>query len=190
MLNKTQLKAAVKKYGALKESKTRDEARNEIMDSLEFSPEDTEQILAAIYDVAITSAASAKVESKGPNDELDLSSYDYKNLVGKAFKEYVSLTGDRSFIEFDKETGKEIPVVGQLRQDDHYDFSLFRVDVVRKERFPGIKGTPIDFIGVKVKSDTPDHTTRIPVRMALEYNMQILNAHSVAGHGKYYLLKK
>lgn len=118
-----------------------------------------------------------------------LAGIDYKNLVGDNFKKYVELVGDRSFMVTD-DRGKQKPIVGKLRQDQSYDFEQYRVKPVRKERFPGMKDSPWDFIGIEITKDKPEHTTRIPVSIALEFNAQILNAHSVAGHGKYYLLKK
>lgn len=120
----------------------------------------------------------------------DLSEFDYKNLTGKSFRKYVELVGDRSYHEIDEETGAEKEVTAKLRDNDHYVFELYSVDVVMKVRFPGVKDSPNDFNGVKVKNDKPIHQTNIPVHMALEYNRQILNAHSRAGHGRYYLLKK
>jgi hypothetical protein len=125
-----------------------------------------------------------------PNGKLDLSKFDYKNLTGESFKDYVHLVGDRSYVEVDREEGTEKPVVGQLKANDMYDFQLHKVDVVMKVRFPGVAGSPSDFNGIKVKSETPELITRIPVKTALELNAQIMNAHSRAGHGKYYLLKK
>lgn len=118
-----------------------------------------------------------------------LATIDYKNLVGDNFKKYVELVGDRSFMVTD-ELGRQKPIVGKLRQDQFYDFEQYRVKPVRKERFPGMKDSPWDFIGIEITKDKPEHTTRIPVSIALEFNAQILNAHSVAGNGKYYLLKK
>lgn len=122
--------------------------------------------------------------------ELDLSDFDYHNLTGDKFKKYVELAGDRSYRVVDKETGEETPIVGDLKENDIYTFVLHKVDVVMKPRFPGVKDTPMDFNGIKIKTDKPEHTTRIPVKTAHELNAQILNAHSRAGHGKYYLLKK
>jgi hypothetical protein len=190
MLNKTQLKAAVKKYSGLKESNDRDSAKEAIIQSKEYSDEEAEQIVAAIYDTENGATAVEPKKAFKPNDELDLSGFDYKNLTGKKFKEYVELVGDRAYVEFDSESGTENPVTGKLLLEDVYDFVQHRVDVVMKARFPGVKDTPYDFNGLKVKNDTPEHTTRISVRHALEFNLQILNAHSRAGHGKYYFLKK
>lgn len=121
---------------------------------------------------------------------LGLEKFDYKNLKGKSFKEYVELVGDRSYVTVDEETGKEIPVVGQLKQDAEYDFEQYRAKPVFKMRFAGVPNTPMDFNGIELVKDAPEHTTRISVGTALELNSQILNGHSRAGHGRYYLLAK
>jgi predicted transcriptional regulator len=184
MLNKNQLKSAVKNYAA--QAQTEEDIRALLVTD-EYSAEEIEQVIAEVFKNEVTETTEVK---KGPNEALDLTKFDYKNLTGKKFKEYVELVGDRSLIQIDEETGAESHVPGSLKQDDSYDFELYPVEVVMKQRFPGVQGSPSDFNGVKIKNATPEHTTRIPIRHALEYNAQILNAHSRAGHGKYYLLKK
>lgn len=130
-------------------------------------------------------------ETNTSDAAIDLSGFDYKNLVGEDFKRYAGIVGDRCFTEFDADTGEEKRgITGTLKLEELHVFCLYRVDVVRKQRFPGMRNSPVDFKGVKVKNDTPVHTTKIPVKNALEHNAQIENAHSIAGHGKYYLLKK
>lgn len=124
-----------------------------------------------------------------PNDELDLEGFDYKNLTGEKFKEYVRLVGDRSYQE-KNDVGKYVPVNGSLLLEEKYDFVLLPAQPVMVARFPGMENTPWDYIGVKAKGTDPIHTTRISVKTALEYNAQIINQHSRAGHGKYYFLKK
>jgi hypothetical protein len=141
-------------------------------------------------DTEIVSKPKKAEEIKvSPNDELDLSGFDYKSLIGESFKEYVSMVGDRSYKEVNEE-GKEIPVNGELLQNDKYDFVLLPAVPVMKARFPGMENTPWDFVGIKAKDTAPIHRTRIPVKTALEYNAQIINQHSRAGHGKYYFLAK
>jgi len=123
------------------------------------------------------------------SEKTDNAEFDYKNLTGEQFRKYAAIVGEKSITTFNQETGEETTgVVGSMKEEEMADFSLYKVDVVMKPRFPGVKDTPYDFNGVKIKSDTPEHTTRIPVKTALEINKQILNAHSRAGHGKYYLL--
>lgn len=123
-----------------------------------------------------------------PNDELDLSRFNYENLTGDSFQEYVRMVGDHSVTEIVE--GNEVPIRGTLQENKSYDFVLMKAVPVMQARFPGIKDTPYDYVGIRVKESKPIHTTRIPVKTALEFNRQILNAHSRAGHGKYYFLKK
>lgn len=146
-------------------------------DSEPFTPS-TERI-NALY-------AESKKES--PNDELELSGFNYEDLTGDSFKEYVRMVGDHSAIEI--VNGEEVPIHGSLQENKSYDFVLMKAVPVMQARFPGMKDTPFDYVGIKVKENKPVHTTRITVKTALEHNRQILNAHSRAGHGKYYFLKK
>lgn len=134
-------------------------------------------------------ASKPKKAELSPNDELDLEGFDYKNLTGEKFKEYVRLVGDRSYLE-KNDANKYVPVNGSLLLEEKYDFVLLPAQPVMTARFPGMENTPWDYLGVKAKSTDPIHTTRISVKTALEYNAQIINQHSRAGHGKYYFLKK
>lgn len=186
-MNVNRKKAALKVYSPLLSEKSIEEVTELIKaDEKGYKDDEVAEIVAALQNPE----KDKPLVPVSPNAELDLSGFDYKALTGKKFREYVELVGDRSYVEFDAESGQEKGVVGKLLQNESFDFELFKVEVVRKQRFPGVKDTPMDFIGVKVKSDTPEHKTRIPISHALEYNAQILNAHSLAGHGKYYLLKK
>lgn len=201
--------AAVKKYSPLK---TAGLSREEITDQMKsddskLKPNEIKAILDAIFKDegegkesnekkqggAGGPKPSGKVIDKpqaSPNDALDLKGFDYKKLTGKMFEKYVRLVGDREFKILDEETGKEVGITGELLQNDHFDFILVKAQPIFKPRFPGVEGTPNDFIGIKVLADEPIHTTRIAVKTALEMNAQISNQHSRAGHGKYYLLKK
>lgn len=127
---------------------------------------------------------------KSELEAIDLSDFDYKNLTGESFKRYVEIVGDRNFRVANEETGKRIPVNGKLKGDEMRHFSLYNVEVIRRTRYEGVQGSPVDFVGVKIKNETPINTTLIPVKTAIELNAQIVNAHAVAGHGRYYLLKK
>jgi hypothetical protein len=187
-MNIKKKEAAVKKYFPLLSEKSIEEVTELIKaDEKGYAESEVAEIAAALLEGPKTVQDSPK---KSPNAGLDLSAFNYKELTGKKFKEYVELVGDRNYTEFDSESGEEKSVNGTLLLDDVYDFVQHRVDVVMKARFPGVKDTPYDFNGLRVKNDTPEHTTRISVRHALEFNLQILNAHSRAGHGKYYFLKK
>lgn len=128
------------------------------------------------------------VANISPNSKLDVGSIDYKNLKGAEFEKYVSIVGDRTFIKI--EDGKAVPIVGQLKENDSYDFELYKAKPILKPRYVGVPNSPQDLVGLELVSIKPELTTRIQVKIALLHNAQILNAHSRAGHGKYYLLKK
>jgi len=121
------------------------------------------------------------------DDALDLEEFNYENLTGDSFQKYVRLVGDHSVTEI--VGGKEVPIRGELQENTRYDFVLMKARPIIQDRFPGMEKTPKDYVGL-IAEGKPIHTTRIPVKVALEYNRQILNAHSRAGHGKYYFLKK
>jgi hypothetical protein len=131
---------------------------------------------------------NAELTKASPNDELDLSGFNYNELTGESFKQYVGLAGDHSATEIIE--GEVVPVRGSLEENKAYDFVLLKAVPVMQARFPGMENTPYDYVGIRVKEPKPIHTTRISVKTALEHNRQILNAHSRAGHGKYYFLKK
>lgn len=139
---------------------------------------------------APSNVAGSPVNS--PNAKLNLSGFSYKNqkgqFTGEDFKRYVELVGDRSYLEITDEGEKA--VYGQLKLDDQYDFVLFKARPIRKARYVGIKDSPIDYVGIEIVNDQPIHTSRMSIRSVLEFNAQILNQHSIAGHGKYYVLKK
>lgn len=162
----------------------------------EFANEEIAEILEELDKPAPpppASSARTTNQTKSPNDALDLSGFKYKDehgeFTGDQFEKYVELVGDRSFVKLDRNR-RPVPVNGQLKQGDMYDFQLFKVRPIRVERFPGMPDSPMDYIGIQIVNDQPLHTSRMPVSTVLEFNSQILNAHSVAGHGKYYLLKK
>jgi len=147
------------------------------------------ELLADDTNEVASKQPSAKIQkaTDSPNDELDLSGYNYDNLVGDTFQKYVRLAGDHSVTEIVE--GKEVHIRGELMENKRYDFVLVKARPIIQDRFPGMKDTPRDYVGL-IAEGKPIHTTRIPVKTALEYNRQIMNAHSRAGHGKYYFLKK
>lgn len=195
-LSKAGLNKALKKYQPmLSAGKSIDEITTELqVDENGYDQDEIQQILKELDPASGTPPPPPPpppgTGTKGPDELAELASIDYKNLKGEQFKKYVELVGDRSYRTVNDETGEELPVVGKLRQDKSYEFEQYRAVPIFKSRFPGIKDSPMDFIGVELLRDKPEHTTKIPVSVALEFNAQILNQHSRAGHGKYYLLKK
>jgi hypothetical protein len=208
-LSKAGLNKALKKFQPMKDAgKTVEEITTEIsIDENGYEPDEVKQLLEALGfeeekpEPKPAPNLSASTGTKPPelpalenqSQSSDLASIlagiDYKNLKGETFKKYVQLVGDRSFVEINDE-GKAVPVVGKLQQNDSFDFEQYRAKPIFKDRFPGMEGTPRDYVGIEIIRDKPEHTSRIPVSVALEFNAQILNQHSRAGHGRYYLLKK
>lgn len=196
------LKAAVAKYRPMKaEGKSDEDILTAIkLDENGYDDDQAAEILAAV-NAEVPDQAPPPPPSPNLNDQSNagnslpdplaaLASIDYNNLKGEAFKKYVAIVGDRSFVVLDEETGQEKQVVGQLQQDKEYDFELYRAKPIRRPRYVGVKDSPMDFVGIELVNTKPEHKTRIPVKVALEANAQILNQHSIAGHGRYYLLVK
>lgn len=215
-MNAQQKKAAVTKYSPLK---TAGAERKEISTTIQkeikgISAADLKSILDQIFaaDASNTAANASSptppakkgggsggeklpkkntaANASSPNDALDLKGFNYKNLTGASFRKYVELVGDRGFVEIDEETGKPIPVPGSLPQDGMFDFVQMKARPIIKDRFPGMPDTPKDYVGLQTIDDTPIHQSRMAIKQAHELNAQILNQHSIAGHGKYYFLKK
>jgi hypothetical protein len=127
----------------------------------------------------------AKAEpNKNHNAQIDLKGFDYLNLKGEAWKKYLELVGDY----FDPDEKRH--VTGSLQLYQLYDFKLYRAKPVIVERYPGIKDSPKDLVGIELVSEIHLNATRLELRHANDYNQQILNAHARAGHGKFYLLAK
>jgi hypothetical protein len=132
----------------------------------------------------LKSAAEVKPYEPGnPNSCLDLN-FDYTKLTGEEFKRY------NDYLE---EVCPELGIHEHTNRG--FDFVLCRAKPVFKERYPGIPNSPIDLIGIELKTDPQTqtavkHKTRIPFRHARTHNAQIENEHSRTGHGSYYLLVK
>jgi hypothetical protein len=152
-----------------------------------FTADEIVEVIAIVDGSAVQSNPGSN-DKQSDSGKIDLSEFDYKNLTGESFDKYARYVGDPSYTEIVE--GRDVPVPGTLRGDDMYDFVLMKAKPVMVERFPGMKDSPFDYKGIRVINDTPIHKTRIPVNVAHEYNRQILNAHSRAGHGKYYFLAK
>jgi hypothetical protein len=189
------MKAITKKEVTAKfaELKTQGATREELADLLKKDPskpnaKEQKEILDAIFEPASGGGQNGNKNTANEDVMELLADIDYSNLKGEMFKKYVSIVGDRSFIEI--KDGQEFPVRGQLLENQEFDFIQVKAKPILQPRYAGVQGTPMDYVGVEVTSDKPLHTTRMAVKQALEMNAQILNQHSRAGHGKYYLLKK
>lgn len=101
------------------------------------------------------------------NADLDLSEFDYNNLNGESFKEYLKL-------------------IDSLPINKLFDFGFFKADAIIVERYPGLKDTPKDFVGIKLLEDRPLKETAISSKHAKDLNAEGM----VRMNRRYYLLKK
>lgn len=122
---------------------------------------------------------------ENPNAALDLTLFDYTNLVGQPFIDYCKL-------------------VEGLPQREMFDFMVMRVEAVRKVRYKGIKDSPVDVVGIRIVDMKPIHPgTRITTKQVFEMNghiridddvAEIIGGHFQVGDPReikqYYLLKK
>jgi|GEM_PF-2213308 len=125
---------------------------------------------AATISKAPTPAAEKKATEK-PKAENPADAFDYKSLTGDEFKKYIEL-------------------IDSLPLYDMFTVELYRAEPIMKQRFEGLEGSPTDHVGLRLLRDKPETQTHTTIRAIKDYNAQILNAHSRAGHGKYYLLKQ
>ena len=188
MLHHNTKKRLVAKYSKLlKEGSTREDIKLLMVED-EVVEDESKEIFLAI-DTPDEEAPVIPVNNESPNAKLDLSGFDYKSLKGESFKHYVQLVGDKNY-QTKNENGRYTAVEGSLLLEENYDFQRFKAKPIRQERFEGMEGSPVDYVGIQILNDTPEHTTRITVGTALELNSQILNSHALANNGRYYLLKK
>lgn len=192
--------AAVKKYGHL----VGDELVRALKaDANNYTTEESDEILATIAKEPAAPGPGATsqpkpeqkapaAKSSSPNAKIadKLKDFDYNRLSGEAFKRYCLY-------------------VQSLQMDGSYDFEQYQVEVIKRQRYPGMKDSPVDTVGFKIKNSTPVNTTRIPVKFALTMNGTVVPFKDEAGNaldtgfetlgcqldhngaqGRYYLLKK
>jgi hypothetical protein len=119
-----------------------------------------------------------------PNSNLDLSQFDYENLVGESFfglQKYL----DGLSPEYDKDDPKKLQKT--VFTDLPLDFDIFEAVPVLT---PPVHRTQRKLIGVKLKSLIPVQTVRITINDARNWNAQIESPQAVAGSGRYYLPQK
>lgn len=194
--------SAVKKYSQLPADKLRGAIEG---DANNYQPEDVEEILAAIALGATQGSASPSKESRTSTAEITpaagsvnpnaaiadkLAAFDYNRMTGEAFKKYALFV-------------QTLPI------EKAFDFEVYAVEVVKNVRYKGIKDSPVDTVGFKIKNMRPIHTTRIPVKHALVTNGRVEPFRDTEGNaeetgfevtgcqldhngsnGRYYLLKK
>lgn len=144
----------------------------------------------------VKKAAKGEYDPANPNAHVLelLSGINYKELSDRNnFKKYCEVAGDERVVDKDaleNIEGYQRGIAGVLDLNRNYDYVKMKVTPVRVQRYKGVEGSPLDFVGLRITDDTPVFTTRITKRVADELNQQILNAHNLAGKGFYYLLKK
>jgi hypothetical protein len=130
--------------------------------------------------MAKTTTTTTTEAIASPNETLDLSRFDYSNMKGQMFEDYNKL-------------------INTLKHNDFYDFETMKVRAVKKVRYKGVQGSPIDIVGFELKEIKPINTTRIPLKYALEMNGRMtpdeegnyyLTGGQFENSGIYYLLKK
>lgn len=174
--------AAAKKHGHLVD-KPDELERSLAEDKSNYNDEEIKELLQAILHPASVDPKTDKKEPAAGSFNakiLDkLKDFDYENMRGEDFKKYCLM-------------------VQSLQLDQNYDFEQYSVEVIKKDRYRGVQGSPVDIIGFKLKNSRPLNTTRIPVKYALQTNgtvvvfddgYEVIND-QFSHNGRYFLLKK
>lgn len=126
------LKAAVSKYNTVPVDQL--EAALQA-DEKKFTAEDIAEIIAEINNTP------QQIQQPIKNDEqkakvLDLTKFDYSKLDSKSLIELFEL-------------------MATLNDNTKYPFAEYRVEILRGERFEGMKDSPVDIIGIRLKDSKP-----------------------------------
>lgn len=180
--------SAVKKYGHLVEDP---EALKKALaeDKNNYTDEELKDLLESFITPGSAEPKAGNTGTKpakapkatSPNDKIadKLKEFDYEELRGESFKKYCLL-------------------VQSLQLDQLYDFEQYQVEPIKKVRFRGVKDSPIDTIGFKIKNNKPINTTRIPVKYAISTNGKVVEhedgweliSDQFGHNGRYFLLKR
>ena len=106
-----------------------------------------------------------------PNDNLDLSGFDYNNLTGESFEKYQEL-------------------VNKLPGHENRDFVQYMASGVFKTVLNGNADKVIVLVGIKINNIKPVNQTRVPVQIVRNLNAQIMDRNNPPSNSRYYLLKK
>jgi hypothetical protein len=112
-----------------------------------------------------------EVKPSLPNDNLDLSEFDYDNLTGESFTKYQEL-------------------VNSLPGHENRDFVQYMASGVFKTILNDNADKEVVLIGIKINNIKPVNFTRVPVNVARNLNAQIMDRNNPASNSRYYLLKK
>lgn len=110
-------------------------------------------------------------KSELPNDNLDLSGFDYDNLTGESWEKYEKL-------------------VNSLPGHENRDFVQYMASGVFKTILDDNADKKIILTGIRINNIKPVNYTRIPVNMARNMNAQIMDRNNPPSNSRYYLLKK
>lgn len=142
--------------------------------------------------VGVVDQAAPGALATHPNDGIDLSEYDYKNMVGKPYERYRDMVEGPVLNENDPNQRRG----GGLNVQKKYLFDVYKVVPVYQRLFPLSKIDTTQILsGFKLVSDTPMKSTTTFLRMALQFNEQ-LDSHQTSGPGgatvtyTYYLLQQ
>jgi hypothetical protein len=116
--------------------------------------------------------ADKKTEIKKlPNDNLDLSNFDYDNLTGESFEKYQEL-------------------VNSLPGHENRDFVQYMASGVFKTILNDNADKEVVLVGIKINNIKPVNVTRVPVNVARNLNAQIMDRNNPSSNSRYFLLKK
>lgn len=106
-----------------------------------------------------------------PNDNLDLSGFDYDNLTDESFEKYQAL-------------------VNSLPGHENRDFVQYMASGVFKTILNDQADKVVVLVGIKINNIKPVNQTRVPVQVVRNLNAQIMDRNNPASNSRYYLLKK
>ena len=109
----------------------------------------------------------AKIETKkecvmvgvlNPNEELldALSKIDYADMTGQNYRDYCML-------------------LQSLPERNNYNFAVMKVEPLKKVRYVGVKESPVDIVGVRIKDVKPVIAkTRVTPKQAMQANGKLV----------------
>lgn len=106
-----------------------------------------------------------------PNDNLDLSKFDYDNLKGESFEAYLKL-------------------VNSLPGHENRDFVQYMASGIFKTILNENADKEVVLVGIQINNVKPVNQTRVPVQVVRNLNAQIMNRNNPPSNSRYYLLKK
>lgn len=178
------LKAAVAKFQPLIDSGyTPDQLSEELKkEEYNYSEEEQSEIMQALHEANGGEKGGGENPNKSNNGgEPAAPKFDYSDLKGDKFKEYMKH-------------------IASLNGNEKRVFEQYKVEVIKKPRYKGVEGSPVDIIGIRIKDNKPLNSTLIAIKHASTQNGFIrededgeffeLVGSQVAENGRFYLLKQ